>query len=421
LSLVWQRDDATIENKAQTANEAENSLFRVCVKANTALTIAGAALADYTHQVESMSRDFLPPRYTWDLSFVASSEDESSNSSSSNATKLLKHKRKGLSVITIRCVPIASESEGDSKKGMSALSACRLANKRVDQMQSQNANSLKRKKVADVITKPLPATDAEASAFEQQHVHAVYDTIAQHFSDTRYKPWPQVVAFLEALPEGASVADVGCGNGKYMGVNPALVMRGCDMSDKFVAICKQRGYDVVQGDTMAIPFASEAYDAVLSIAVFHHISTEARRLTAMRELVRLLKPGGTLLLCAWAKEQKEQDARRKFDSSDVWVEWNLPVEYSSTDQQQQQQQEEKATLYNATKRQRGQGKHTVKHQRYCHVYLPGELEALFNSLSDARVVKSNYDTGNYFVYVQKTAPDSQPTGKTASNNMDTSD
>jgi hypothetical protein len=32
----------------------------------------------------------------------------------------------------------------------------------------------------------------------------------------RYKPWPKVVEFLEALDDGAWVADVGCGNGKLI-------------------------------------------------------------------------------------------------------------------------------------------------------------------------------------------------------------
>jgi hypothetical protein len=37
---------------------------------------------------------------------------------------------------------------------------------------------------------------------EKQFVYEVYDKIAPHFSNTRYKPWPQVVKFLESLPQG---------------------------------------------------------------------------------------------------------------------------------------------------------------------------------------------------------------------------
>ena len=32
---------------------------------------------------------------------------------------------------------------------------------------------------------------------EDKHVHQVYEQIANHFSVTRYKPWPVVDAFLK--------------------------------------------------------------------------------------------------------------------------------------------------------------------------------------------------------------------------------
>ena len=65
----------------------------------------------------------------------------------------------------------------------------------------------------------VPASGAfDADKFEDEHVHGVYDAIARHFSHTRYKPWPRVASFLQSLEDGALVADVGCGNGKYLQV-----------------------------------------------------------------------------------------------------------------------------------------------------------------------------------------------------------
>ena len=34
---------------------------------------------------------------------------------------------------------------------------------------------------------------------EKKHVYEVYDKISAHFSETRYKPWPQVSEFLNSL------------------------------------------------------------------------------------------------------------------------------------------------------------------------------------------------------------------------------
>lgn len=66
----------------------------------------------------------------------------------------------------------------------------------------------------------LPGCHADAARLEEEYVHQVYDAIATHFSNTRHSPWPRVCHFLSALPPGSMLADVGCGNGKYLGVNP---------------------------------------------------------------------------------------------------------------------------------------------------------------------------------------------------------
>ena len=44
---------------------------------------------------------------------------------------------------------------------------------------------------------------------EAEHVHKVYSQIAEHFSDTRHKPWPRIADFLLQQPPGSLIADVG--------------------------------------------------------------------------------------------------------------------------------------------------------------------------------------------------------------------
>lgn len=48
------------------------------------------------------------------------------------------------------------------------------------------------------------------------YVKNVYNSISEHFSHTRYKPWPSVKEYLMKIPENSLVGDIGCGNGKYM-------------------------------------------------------------------------------------------------------------------------------------------------------------------------------------------------------------
>ncbi|NXS08907.1 ALKB8 protein, partial [Neodrepanis coruscans] len=70
----------------------------------------------------------------------------------------------------------------------------------------------------------FPHNEMEASKLEQEYVHKVYEEIATHFSSTRHSPWPRIVEFLRSLPTGSIVADIGCGNGKYLGINEDLYM-----------------------------------------------------------------------------------------------------------------------------------------------------------------------------------------------------
>lgn len=42
------------------------------------------------------------------------------------------------------------------------------------------------------------------------------------------QPWPIVERFLQNIPDGAVGIDVGCGNGKYLSVNPNVYIIASD-------------------------------------------------------------------------------------------------------------------------------------------------------------------------------------------------
>ncbi|XP_014783678.1 alkylated DNA repair protein alkB homolog 8 isoform X1 [Octopus bimaculoides] len=158
----------------------------------------------------------------------------------------------------------------------------------------------------------LEIPETRAANLEVTHVHQVYNEIADHFSHTRHSPWPKVKEFLQSLQDGALVADIGCGNGKYFGVNPSIYQIGSDRSENLINICKERNFEVFVGDVMAIPLRSNTFDACICIAVIHHLSTKQRRLQAVKELVRLLCPGGKALIQVWAMEQEVDNQESKY-------------------------------------------------------------------------------------------------------------
>lgn len=57
------------------------------------------------------------------------------------------------------------------------------------------------------------------SLCEMENVHKVYNEIANHFSETRHSPWPQVNEFIRQFEMGSILVDIGCGNGKYLQSN----------------------------------------------------------------------------------------------------------------------------------------------------------------------------------------------------------
>ncbi|XP_015276374.1 PREDICTED: alkylated DNA repair protein alkB homolog 8 [Gekko japonicus] len=289
----------------------------------------------------------------------------------------------------------------------------------------------------------FPVSDSDASKLEEKYVHEVYEEIAGHFSNTRHSPWPRVVEFLSGLPCGAVVADVGCGNGKYLGVGKDLYMLGCDRSKNLVDICGQKGSQAFVGDALSVPIRSGTCDACISIAVVHHFSTAERRLAALCELVRLLRPGGRALVYVWAMEQeynkqkskylKEKRSRRggmeetnggacerdhqylvhpnngtsqethpklpvhtnrtSFDSQDLLVPWHL--------KDGTKKKAEPIKSHQPPSNSANSCKPSPVFHRYYHVFCEGELEEVCKSLDCIKVVESYYDQGNWCVVLEK--------------------
>lgn len=158
----------------------------------------------------------------------------------------------------------------------------------------------------------VPQTDEEAIALERKHVNKVYEDIAQHFSGTRYKPWPRVIDFVLEQPSLSLLADVGCGNGKCLGANKELFEIGSDFSSNLAAICHSRGFETCVGDVTCLPFRTQAFDVVLCIAVIHHMATKERRHKALSEVVRILRRGGRALVYVWAMEQELNKTNSKY-------------------------------------------------------------------------------------------------------------
>jgi SAM-dependent methyltransferase len=138
-----------------------------------------------------------------------------------------------------------------------------------------------------------------------------YSMYADDFSKSRFRIWSHVKTFLDKLPPYSTVLDLGSGNGKNMTYRADLLYTGLEQSPALCDICVSRGLNVVQGDaSQKLPFADNTFNAIIMIAVIHHIDPK-NHYDVLKEVSRVLKPGGTCLITNWAVEQPS-DSKRSF-------------------------------------------------------------------------------------------------------------
>jgi ubiquinone/menaquinone biosynthesis C-methylase UbiE len=75
--------------------------------------------------------------------------------------------------------------------------------------------------------------------------------------------------------------------------------------------------EVHTGDMTALPFADNSFDVVLSSLAIHNISGRAGREKAISEAVRVLRPGGRLMIADVRATRQHQTQLAKLGMSDV--------------------------------------------------------------------------------------------------------
>lgn len=116
--------------------------------------------------------------------------------------------------------------------------------------------------------------------------------------------------------------------------------------------------------------------------MIHHFASPERRLQAIKDLFKIVRPGGKVLVFVWALEQTKF-SKRNFEpgQQDVFVPWKLTPKKGEPSELK----EEEYPVYN----------------RYYHLFKKGELDDLFEQIEGVVIEKSGYDRDNHYVIAQK--------------------
>ena len=154
-----------------------------------------------------------------------------------------------------------------------------------------------------------------ATKFETDHVKKIYQNIAKEFDRTRGLKWPCICRFLEDMPKYSVIADVGCGNGRNMTMkmfdHKKFHFVGCDFIEEFANICAAKSLSTNIANNLNLCYKDKLFDAVINAAVIHHLSSNCRREQAVRELIRITKLGGKILITVWGYEDYYKYNKRK--------------------------------------------------------------------------------------------------------------
>lgn len=106
------------------------------------------------------------------------------------------------------------------------------------------------------------------------------------------------------------IVDVGCGNG-FFSENYCLnnVVYGIDISGIMLRHAKNKGLHPIQSDALSMPLISDFSDMTLCISAIQLFNKEQDVNQCLEELIRITKPGGTIIL---ATINAESLARKVF-------------------------------------------------------------------------------------------------------------
>jgi ubiquinone/menaquinone biosynthesis C-methylase UbiE len=167
---------------------------------------------------------------------------------------------------------------------------------------------------------------------------AYYDDFSQGYERERGYGYHALLDELEMnivtpFAQGRRVLEVGCGTGLILErlARSADEAWGVDVSPGMLRSARERGLSVVVGSATSLPFADASFDLVCSFKVLAHVPDIEQ---ALREITRVTKPGGAMVLEFYNPWSLRYAAKRIAGpqpisegrtEADVFTRWDSPM------------------------------------------------------------------------------------------------
>ena len=138
-----------------------------------------------------------------------------------------------------------------------------------------------------------------------------YNMIADKFSETRNHFWRDLAFIGDYAKKGDKVFDYGSGNSRILELfsDKPIEYTGADVSQNLVNIAAKKFLGNVKfikiSSCNSLPFPDDYFNVIYAIAVFHHLPGSETRLKMAKELHRVAKPGGHIIVAVWNLWQRE--------------------------------------------------------------------------------------------------------------------
>jgi len=163
----------------------------------------------------------------------------------------------------------------------------------------------------------------------------ILDKVKRDYTQTarvRQKIWMEEKSLIKNIKNGDTVLDLGCGQGRIVPLlkNKKVNYLGLDNCSVLLKNAQDRhpDYKFIRQDLVNLDLPKKSFDVILLIATLHQIPSNKLRKKVLKDVYKLLKPGGLLLMTNWNSASYRNKIKAKdLEEGDYYIRWRTKKKF----------------------------------------------------------------------------------------------